>query len=78
MRALIFFLFFSAQLSAQMPGDTDYVFRSIKQADERPEVVYHLNLRKAKLKIFPKNLDRFENLKTLDYQRIKFQCCRLK
>ena len=68
---LLLFLLFPAMLLAQQPGDVDYVFESLKEADKNPIQVYHLDLHKQKLKAFPKNLSRFENLKTLDLSKNK-------
>ena len=68
---LLSFLLFPIAVLAQQPGDVDYVFESLKEADKNPIQVYHLNLQKQKLETFPKNLSRFENLKVLDLSKNK-------
>ena len=57
--------------SAQEKGDYDYVFKSLDEANERPEIVYHLNLERKKLIEFPKNLSRYENLRILNLNKNK-------
>jgi len=68
---LLLFLLFPVLVLAQQPGDVDYVFESLKEADKNPIQVYHLNLQKQKLENFPKNLNRFENLRILDLSKNK-------
>ncbi|MEQ8623491.1 MAG: leucine-rich repeat domain-containing protein [Vicingaceae bacterium] len=68
---LLLFLLFPVVVLAQQPGDFDYVFESLKEADENPIQVYHLDLHKQKLEAFPKNLSRFENLRILDLSKNK-------
>jgi Leucine-rich repeat (LRR) protein len=57
--------------NAQEKGDLDYVFTSMSEANERPEIVYHLSLQKKKIIEFPKNLERFKNLISLDLSKNK-------
>lgn len=67
----VFVLLTSFFVNAQEKGDVDYVFTSLEEAMERPEIVYHLDLSKNKLEIFPENLSQFINLKTLDLSKNK-------
>lgn len=72
MKHYLLFLFFIPLMAlSQQPGDVDYVFESLKEADKNPIQVYHLDLHKQKLEAFPKNLSRFKNLRTLDLSRNK-------
>ncbi|MBL4709424.1 MAG: leucine-rich repeat domain-containing protein [Flavobacteriales bacterium] len=72
MKCLLIILFsLSLIISAQEAGDVDYVFASIAEADKTPDVVYQLSLSKGKLEVFPENLSRFSNLKSLDLSKNK-------
>lgn len=72
MKHYLLFLFFIPLMAlSQQPGDVDYVFESLKEADKNPIQVYHLDLHKQKLEAFPKNLSRFENLRILDLSKNK-------
>ncbi len=70
MKAWLVVLFLCPSLLfSQEKGDPDYIFTSLKEADERPEIVYHLSLEKKKLTEFPKTLSRYENLRILDLSK---------
>jgi len=71
MKIALVLLFFASQLVGQVPGDVNYTFTSVKAAQQQPDVVYHLDLSKSKLKTFPTDLSQFVNLKTLDLTKNK-------
>ena len=67
-----FFLFvFSAsgQEGNVVLRDSNYIFRSLKEAKEFPDQVYRLNLSKSRLDTFPADILLFHNLRELDLSK---------
>ena len=69
MRFLLFFLVSSFSLFAQ----EDFVYKSLDTALENPDQVYQLQLRRKVFTAFPKELNKFSNLKVLDLSKNKIK-----
>ena len=69
MRFLLFFLVSSFSLFAQ----EDFVYKSLDTALDSPHLVYQLQLRRKGFTAFPKELNKFPNLKVLDLSKNKIK-----
>ena len=73
----IMFFFQIIPVNSQEGGgvleNNTYIFRSVEEAMTQPDMVFRLNLSKAKLETFPAQIFLFKNLEELDLSRNKLE-----